>query len=382
MLNILSAIFMVLSLHLNGGATKKPQKINKKEVRSGIEKAIEWHINKPFVGKQRWNENKRYNWAESTFHTGLLHYYKYTKKSEYLEWVMGIGESCNWQPRARPYDANEYCMVQAYCEIYEHTGDRSHIDKSLFFMEMPLLRYLEPDVRMEGNKYWQDWWSWCDALYMAPPAFARMGKLVKEPRFYDYMDRMWWITSDHLYSREDSLYYRDDTFFPEKRLSEYGNRVFWSRGNGWVIAGLCRVLDYLPADYGTRFRYEKQFKEMAYRLLDLQTDDGFWPMSLLEAEHYPGKEASGTAFFCYAFLWGINNGLLPEEDFKEPATKAWEMLQTCLHPSGKLGYVQQVGHQPGTADFDDEQAYGVGAYVLAGTELLKYLDKKKIARSH
>ncbi len=368
------SLFLVFISSLPLFAGQNGNGFSKKKISRQVNKAIEWQVNKPWVGQSRWNENKRYDWVEGTFYAGLAEYYKYAKIPAHLDELQKVAASCNWEPRGRPYDANEYVMIQAYSDLYEVTNDYKYIDKSVFMANMPLIKYLDIDMRFDGNPYWQTNWTWCDALFMAPPTYARLGKVLDKKEYFDFMDKNWWATSDYLYSPQDSLYYRDDTFFPEKQRSESGHKVFWSRGNGWVMGGLCRVLDYLPEDYPSRKKYEQQFIEMAHRLLTLQTEEGFWPTSLLDYDQFNSKESSGTAFYCYAYAWGINQGLLDKETFLPAVRKSWTMLENCLHKNGKFGYVQQIGDQPGNAQFEDEQSYGVGAFVLAGTELMRMID--------
>ena len=359
---------------INFEETKKFTSSKANKIIETMNKAADWQLALPFEGDARWNEKKKYDWVFGTFYAGLSEYYFLTHNKKYFDALYAQGKKLDWEPRPRPFDANEYAMVQTYADIFKITKDTAVIDKSRFMAKMPLLRYLEPDLRFADHKHWQDWWSWCDALFMAPPAFAKLGTVLKEPKYHDYMSDSWWRTSEYLYSKPDSLYYRDDTFFDKK--SKNGKKVFWSRGNGWVMGGLCRVLNELPKDYKTRNEFEKQFKEMAHRIAKLQTKEGFWPSSLLDYEDYPAKETSGTAFYCYAFAWGVNNGLLDKEKFDPYIKKAWESLMSAMHPSGKFGFVQQIGDQPGNATYEDEQAYGVGALLLAGTEMIKYFENE------
>jgi len=209
---------------------------------------------------------------------------------------------------------------------------------------------------------------------MVPPAFAKLAVVLDEPKYMDYMSEQWWKTSDYLYSKEYSLYFRDDTFF-DKKTKDGTKPIFWSRGNGWVIAGLVRVLNEMPADYKTRKKFEKQFVEMSKKIAEIQSDGGYWSSSLLAYDDYPAKETSGTAFFCYGLAWGINNGLLSKKKYYPVVEKAWKCLMNSMHDSGKLGYVQQIGHEPGNAKYDDEQAYGVGALLMASVEMSKLVDK-------
>src|SRR5690606_9813659 len=122
-----------------------------------------------------------------------------------------------------------------------------------------------------------------------------------------------------------------------------GEKIFWSRGNGWVLAGLVRVLDELPKDYPKRAFYEKNYKEMAARIITLQQPDGLWRASLLDPGAYPGGEASGSGFFCYALAWGINNGLLDKNTYLPVVEKAWVGMNSLIQPDGRVGWTQPIG---------------------------------------
>lgn len=358
------------------GATQSQSKKNplvKADILKLLHQSAIYNTTRKFDASPRWNENKRYDWVEGTYFAGLSEFYKYTKEKKYLDEMIKVGVECDWEPRGRPYDLNEYCMIQTYCDLYEATGNFYMIDKSAFMAKMPFIRYIKPDLRVANNPHVDEWWSWCDGLFMGPPAYARLGKLLNDRRYWDYMNENWWRTSDYLYNKKDSLFFRDDQRFTQR--SSNGTNVYWARGNGWVIGGLCRTLDYLPKDYPTRARFEQQYLELITKLKTLQTAEGFWPPSLLDFKQYPFKESSGTAFYCYGFAWGINNGLLDKEKYLPVVVKAWNFLLSCRLTSGALGFVQPIGGEPDNVKSTDTQAYGEGAFLMAGTEILKMLDK-------
>ena len=204
---------------------------------------------------------------------------------------------------------------------------------------------------------------------MGPPLWARMFAATHEQRYLEFMDREWKATSDKLYDPAERLYFRDSTYF-EKREAN-GKKVFWSRGNGWVLAGLARVLEVMPADYPQRKFYEQQFKEMAARIASLQPPDGLWRPSLLDPESYPLPETSGSGFFTFGIAWGINHGLLPRAQFEPVVWKGWNALVQSVTPEGKLQHVQPIGSDPKKFDPTHSDVYGVGAFLLAGSEMYR-----------
>ncbi len=367
LIKVLILLLVAFSInHISG--QKNKLKIDKNEVLETIDKVTNWMHENP--------TGKGFNtWDYAPFFHGIMAEYKLTNDAKYFTMLMEMGEKVNWTPRARPYDANVFAISQTFYELYELTGEEYMIDKSNYLLDAPMSRRLKNDVTFSDNKYWWEWWTWCDALYMAPPAYARAATVLNEPKYMKFMTERWWETSDYLYSKTDSLYFRDDRFF--KKRSKNGEKIFWSRGNGWVIGGLARVLTYMPKDYPERNKFEKQFIEMMYKLASIQTAGGYWGQSLLDAENHPQKESSGTAFFVYGMMWGINNGLLETKTFLPIIDKAWSFLKESVHPNGMLGYVQEVGDSPTDVSFDDTESYGAGAMILAGTEIYKFLNGNK-----
>jgi unsaturated rhamnogalacturonyl hydrolase len=134
-----------------------------------------------------------------------------------------------------------------------------------------------------------------------------------------------------------------------------------------VFAGLARILTDLPAEHPSRARYEALFVQMADRIVALQGANGYWPVSLLEPQHTP--ETSGTGFFVYGLAWGIHHGLLHDKSQRRAVDRGWRALQAAVQSDGKLGWVQRIGAAPDQVSADDTQLYGVGALLLAASEV-------------
>jgi rhamnogalacturonyl hydrolase YesR len=214
----------------------------------------------------------------------------------------------------------------------------------------------------------QDRWNWCDALFMSPPVWAMLYNVTGEKEYLDFMVKEFKATTDFLFDTEESLYYRDERF---KTQLDNGTKVFWSRGNGWVFAGLVNIMKELNPESEEYQYFLSVYKKMAERLYELQTPQGHWAMSLLGQEFYPTPETSGTAFFTYGFAWGINNGILDKDKYLPSVTKGWNTLVSHVNEDGMLGYVQPIGAAPGKAWPDKTEFYGSGAFLSAGTEIHK-----------
>jgi unsaturated rhamnogalacturonyl hydrolase len=212
------------------------------------------------------------------------------------------------------------------------------------------------------------WW-WCDALFMAPPVLARMSAVSGDRRYLDYMDKEWWETSASLYDPAEHLYFRDSRYFTQHEPN--GQKLFWGRGNGWVMGAFAKVLSVIPNNYPTRPRYISQYKEMAARVAALQGKDGLWRSGLLDPAAYDLPEVSGSAFFTYSLAWGINQGILDRATYEPVVRRAWAGMLTHIYADGRLGSIQPIDVQPGRFKPSASSVYGVGGFLLAASEVDK-----------
>ena len=257
-----------------------------------------------------------------------------------------------------------YHTTQTYIDLYRITKDKKMIEPFIKVMD----EFKKTPYVASTNKPIV-WW-WCDALFMAPPAFVKLGITLNNPTYLTLSDSLFMETYNLLYCKEDHLFYRDKSYFSKKEKN--GQKIYWSRGNGWVMGSLVLILSELPKNYKQRPFYETLFKEMAKKIASLQQKDGLWRASLLDPESYPGGEASGSGFYTYALAWGINNGLLKKAEYLPVVKKAWSGMCTLIQPDGRVGWVQQIGSDP-QANFSASvtEVYGTGAFLLAGSEVIK-----------
>jgi rhamnogalacturonyl hydrolase YesR len=202
---------------------------------------------------------------------------------------------------------------------------------------------------------------------MAPPTWAKLYKATDDVKYLNYLDHQWWVTSDNLYDPAEHLFYRDATFITKRESN--GQKMFWSRGEGWVMGGLARVLQIMPADYPDRGKFVTQFKDMATRIAGLQGPDGLWRAGMLDPDFYGEPENSGSAFFVYAMAWGVNEGILDRATFEPVIAKGWKGLLSHVHADGRLDCIQQTGSGPAHFKTSSSYVYGVGAFLLAGREV-------------
>jgi unsaturated rhamnogalacturonyl hydrolase len=349
--------------------------------------AADWQLATP----AKWATNL---WHYAAFWVGMTKFAPLADDPKYFEAIKKNGEVNEWKPAARPGHADDQAITASYFYVYSVERDRKTIEPSLArFDEMTKKTFDESlkwdEVRETPGKtasgapavHLREW-AWCDALFMAPTAMALATTNTGDMKYLNLADRLWWKTTDYLYDKDEHLYLRDSRFFEKKEPN--GKKVFWGRGNGWVIAGTARMLQNMPEQYPSRGRYVTLFREMAAKVAALQGKDGFWRSSLLDSDSVPKPESSGTGFYTYALAWGVNQGILDRATFEPVVRKGWSAITGAVLPNGKLGWVQQVGYQPGETCWDGTEVYGVGALLLAGSELYRAAllgDSPRITRS-
>jgi rhamnogalacturonyl hydrolase YesR len=296
------------------------------------------------------------DWQNATFHVGNLALVRTTGQSNHktLPWAEANGYQLPTDPK-RPFFPDDQAAGEAYLDLYTY-----------FHPEAPLdaIRTRIKDEVASVQAGHRGYWNYVDALNMAMPSFARMSLIDHDPSYLDAMDQLFRSAEHKLFTEFTGLWYRDARFT--------GSGVFWSRGNGWALSALAKVLQVLPANDPRRPEYLRVFKKMASTLALVQRRDGFWNSDLLNPFDHGGPETSGTALFAFGIGWGVNAGILDAKRFRPVVDKAWTALSTkALQPSGLVGYVQPVGDRPATAEATDTAAYGVGAFLLAGQEVAK-----------
>ena len=286
--------------------------------------------------------------------------------------ILDMGRANGWTPGARPFHADDLAITQSYLWAVRHGAGpaaraptRRAFDHIVSHPPKVGLAFYQPPEGYDATECLQRW-CWCDALFMAPPAMLELSRQTGDARYRIYAMQEFWATTAFLFDPAQHLFYRDSRFF--ERRDDQQRKLFWSRGNGWVFAGLARMIPLLPKDSPDQRRMKALFVEMAARLKDLQKSDGYWSPSLLAPEGSP-PEASGTAFYTYGMAWGISAGLLDQKSYSPVVRRGWTALLGAIQPDGRLGWVQQVSDRPEKVEAQDTQFYGVGAFLLAATQV-------------
>jgi rhamnogalacturonyl hydrolase YesR len=368
--------FCFTLLSLSACASKKDMITeSKKDVIDIIHKVNQhWQAEHPYTVRAFWDN--------AAYHTGNMEAYFLTGNEAYREYSQKWAEHNEWKG-AKSTDKSQWRYHYGENDLYVLFGDW----QTCFQTYIDLYNIEPEEIKIERAKevmYYQmstenrDYWWWSDGLYMAMPVMTKLYKLTGDELFLEKMQEYYQFAEELMYDEEYALFFRDAKYVYPKEPTINGKKNFWSRGNGWVFAAYAKVMQDLPEDNAFRKKIEQRFIAMAASLKKIQQPEGYWTRSLLDPEHAPGPETSGTAFFTYAYFWGINNGLLDKKEYLPTAAKAWSYLsKTALQEDFTIGYVQPIGERaiPGqTVDARSTANFGVGAFLLAACELARYLD--------
>ena len=369
-------IMLFLTVSLIAGSALAQKLPTKEDVLNALKSSNGyWQANNP---AEKWAF-----WDIAAYHTGNMEAYKLTKNSDYLVYSERWAQHNEWKG-AKSDDKSEWKYGYGEKDDYVLFGDWQ-----ICFQTYIDLYNLKPDpkkvARAKEVMAYQvstpndDYWWWSDGLYMVMPVMTKMYHLTGEDIYLEKLHTYFEYANSIMFDEEENLYFRDEKYVYPKHKSANGKKDFWARGDGWVLAGLAKVLADLPEDAPYRDTYIQKFLGMAEAVRKSQQPEGYWTRSMLDKNHAPGPETSGTAFFTYGLLWGINNGYLEKKEYLSTVKKAWKYLsEEALQPNGHLGFVQPIGERaiPGqVVDQNSTAPFGVGAFLLAASEMYRLLDK-------
>ena len=336
-------------------------------------------------------------WDNAAYHTGNMEVYKLFSEEggkrkeegqQMLDYSIRWAEHNQWKGATEPDPAKWKYKNYGEGQDYVLFGDwqicfQTYID--LYNLEV---RGEKSEVRVarakevmgyEADSKANDYWWWADALYMVMPVLTKMYKLTGDTKYLRKLYDNIRYSDSIMLDNETGLYFRDGKYIYPKHQTANGKKDFWARGDGWVLAGLAKVLQDMPETYVRQPFFVEKYVNLARGVKAVQQPQGYWTRSMMDPEQAPGPETSGTAFFCYGLLWGVNNGYLSKKEFGPTIEKAWKYLtETALQKDGKIGYVQPIGERaiPGQkVDADSQANFGVGAFLLAACEYVRYLSR-------
>ncbi|MDB2607056.1 glycoside hydrolase family 88 protein [Zobellia sp.] len=349
-------------------AFAQAQEIKPIEVKKIMKKVADWqidHFRDSYSGYEK--PHHPLDWTNGALYVGMAKWAAMANDDTYYNWLKGIGEENEWNLYYRKYLADDHTVGQLYIDLYRKFKLEDMIEPTKEQFNFIMYHPAKTSLQWK-SPYHQSRWDWCDALFMSPPVWAKLYNITGDERYLNFMMDEFKATTDFLFDKKESLYFRDERF---KEKLENGKKIFWSRGNGWVFAGLVNIMNEL-SPHSKEYKYFlKIYKKMAKKLLPLQTPEGHWAMSLLGQKFYTTPETSGSSFYIYGMAWGINNEILDKETYGNAVQKGWNAMVGYVTDDGMLGFVQPIGAAPGEAWADKTEVYGAGAFLSAGSEVYK-----------
>ena len=324
-------------------------------------------------------------WDDAAYHTGNMEAYRLTGRAQWLEYSDQWARHNKWQGATGNDRARWRTAYKRYGEGRDHVlfADwqicfQTYLDLNAFVPAPHKVARVREVIDFQVAQPQSDYWWWADALYMGSPIFTKLYKLTGNTQYLDAMTRYFLQADSLMWDAEAQLYFRDGKYIYPRHKTDSGKKDFWARGNGWVLAALAKVLQDMPADYRHRPFFHDRFLQLAAGVARTQQAEGYWTRSMADPDQAPGYETSGTAFFCYGLLWGINTGLLDRAVYEPVADRAWHYLTTiALQPDGSVGYVQPIGEKAIKGQQLTGKSmtnFGTGAFLLAACERVRYED--------
>ncbi len=179
---------------------------------------------------------------------------------------------------------------------------------------------------------------WIDDLYMIPAVQVQAFRATGDRVYLDRAARTMAAYLDRLQQPNGLFHHAPDVPF------------FWSRGNGWVAAGLAELLRDLPPGHPDHARILAGYRTMMEALLKCQGEEGRWRQLLDRPESWP--ESSGTGMFTFALITGVKQGWLDAATYGPAARRGWLALVAALDADARIADVCE-----GTNKKNDYQYY-------------------------
>lgn len=369
-----SFIYILITITVFLSACSQPDIFCPKEVLRITDRVAGWQV-QAFHGmddQRYWKSTCPVSWENAVFLTALYEWALFTNNKDWQLWCSDIaaGEHYTLPNHHRIYHADNFVIGLMYAEMFDVTRDSACLIPTYNVLSTIVANPPTGSFVRDGAVTMNDHWTWCDALYMAPPTYVAFANRMDDEALMNLCHAEFEATYNALYNPSDSLFYRDASYFPKREAN--GKPVYWGRGNSWVMGGLARLLTILPKTDPHYDWYMALYREMIAKIVTLQDDQGYWHASMLDPDSYPNPETSSTGLFAYALWWGINEGILDELTYLPHAKKAWKAMVKAVHPNGMLGFVQPVGEDPKAVTADMTETYGAGAFLMTAQQILIY----------
>lgn len=215
---------------------------------------------------------------------------------------------------------------------------------------------------------------WADDMFMSIPFLARMGKLTGDNKYFDDAIKQVENFNKYLYDPATGLFFHN--YYSDDQTNGVGH---WGRSNGWIAMAQVELLNNLPANHPKRAELIKLLLRQIVGYARYQDQTGLWHQLLDKPDSY--LETSVTAMYTYAVARAVNQGWINEK-YIAIAREGWKGLASKITADGQLQDVCIGTNMDTDIKFyytrptELNDTHGLGALLLAGTEMLK-AEKKK-----
>lgn len=344
-----------------------------------------------------------WNYIDGCMIKAVLAMYSITKNDKYLKFADDfIDYRVKEDGSIDGYDVNELNIDNVNAgktlfELYDLTGKekyRKAID--LVYSQIAKMPRTESGNFWHKNIYPQQ--VWLDGMYMGQPFYMEYETRLNNKKNYADIYNQFKFVITHMKNPLNGLYYHaidtsKQAFWCDKVTGL--SQMCWLRASGWYTMALLDTCEKADADdpqYKEGYEMLKNaFVELIDAMLKYQDESGMW----YQVVNYGGMdknylETSGSSIMAYAILKGVRLGFLPE-DYRKYAEKAIDGIIAKYLRSDENGMglggiclvagLGGAGRRPGTYDYYmsepivEDDAKGVGPFLLAYTELLMYKNK-------
>ena len=287
---------------------------------------------------------------ETQIDTGQLSYGSLDQKD------FTTASGANYQSQTDPA-----ALARAALEFYERTGEERYLGGArgeYEFLTEQAQRTADGGITHHKGAERE---LWVDAIYMIVPTLAKYGAVTDTPAAFDEAATQATVLAKHLMDPHEDLFRHQWRETP----NTYPQPTFWSRGNGWALAGIIDALEFLPDDHADRDALAGIARDLAAALLPLQDRSGYWH-NILDDPQSP-LETSGTLMFAYAFTRGLETGVLEGDAYREAAEAGMAVCEGIVDEDGAVKRV--VGPPGGPGVPFAVTSYGQGWFLLAANEV-------------
>jgi len=217
---------------------------------------------------------------------------------------------------------------------------------------------------------------WGDDLYMSVVFLARMGELSGESKYFDEAAKQVELFHKYLWNPNLNIFYHywyDD-------IKQHGV-AHWGRCNGWIIVAQAELLAKLPQNHPKRDKLIELLTKQIVGISRYQTESGLWHQLIDKQDSY--LETSSTAMYTFAIAKAVNEGWIAPR-YATIALHGWNGISSKVRADGQVeGICRGTSTSAATNYYYNRPTplndiHGLGAFLLAGTEMLKLLEKGNI----